>query len=233
TTNLVAPLDDIFINELQSETLGAQNNIQQVINQVAPLGGILINEPQSGTLGAQNNIQQVINQVAPLGGIFINEPQSGTLGIQNNIENVINQVAQDERMDTNARQGLKRKNSDIVLENSIPTKVQISEVMDDYNSIHLENLPNDKTRIYARIRNLMRHPQRIRSYVDIHLGIKPKTAKMQEIEVKNTYIDELYPYIPEIVPAEQKAQADKLKQEKQAAIDRLWKTMLLTKTLTK
>ncbi|GBN26078.1 hypothetical protein AVEN_149384-1 [Araneus ventricosus] len=220
-----------------TEILQAQKTIEQTTNLVAPLDDIFINELQSETLGAQNNIQQVINQVAPLGGIFINEPQSGTLGIQNNIENVINQVAQDkiavqnEPMDTDARQGLKRKNSDIALQNPIPPKVQISEVMDDYNSIPLENLPNDKTRIYARIRNLMRHPQRIRSYVDIHLGIKPKTAKMQEIEVKNTYIDELYPDIPEPVPAGQKAQADKLKQEKQAAIDRLWKTMLLTKTV--
>ncbi|GBN13123.1 hypothetical protein AVEN_257702-1 [Araneus ventricosus] len=190
-------------------------------------------------LQAQKTIEQTTNLVAHLDDILINEPQSETLGIRNNIENVINQAVQDkiavqnEQMVIDARQGVKRKNSDIALENSISTKGQISEVMDDYNSIPMENLPNDKTRIYAKIRNLMRHPQRIRSYGDIHLGMKPKTAEMQKIMVYNTYINELYPDISENVAPALKDQTERLKQEKEAVIDRLWKTMLLTKAMNK
>lgn len=120
-----------------------------------------------------------------------------------------------ELMDTESdeQKGTKRKTIDEE-ENQSPPK--ISKVMAAYNPLPPPEVEEyDKVQLYSRIRNFMRHSARIRGYVELHLRANPQLAQNSEIKMHNSYIDEHYP------------SDESRKEEKQAAVDSLWRTMLL------
>ncbi|GBN19737.1 hypothetical protein AVEN_261809-1 [Araneus ventricosus] len=111
----------------------------------------------------------------------INQNASGNVPLDGSPIDTGNSI-DDISIETNER---KRKNS--TDEEAKPHK--INKVMKDF--VKVSNLVKEdgKLQYYARIRNHMRHQQRIRGYVQLHLGKPAQLANPSDISVIDNYFE--------------------------------------------